>query len=554
MVNGTVTIYFFSIMRIKPFPKYYLSDFSVAYSALLTLCSICLFLQGAAFGSPLSEKSRIKVNRILFSGNTVFSDTRIAQLLLPFEKRVITAEELQSAAEKITRLYINNGYINSGAVIPDQKATDGIIRIRIIEGKLDTIILSGNSTIKESYIKERILPDGGTVPLNINDLRQRLKLLKNDPHIENLHARLSPGSDPGSASLHINIIEASRLRYGISVNNHASPGTGSYSVENSFAFLNLSGIGDLLSLETQFTKGLQMVSAGYSLPLTARDMIHIEACGSDSEVISKPFSSLDITGRSMLYALVYDHAFIQSINKLFEAEIRLEYYSSTTYLNNQRFSFSQNAENGRTTISAVKLSQDYIRTSIDQVLAMRLTESVGTDLINPTSGQNGSDGKFVSLKGQFQYLRRLQYRNSQLKFKCNFQLAADQLPPSERFTAGGAESVRGYRKYALDRDQGFETSLEFQIPLARQRLPKISRKAGEGLISIAPFIDYAKAGNFEAPHMPETISGAGLGILWDISKNITAELYGAKSLYSKDRQADYDLQDESIYFKVEADF
>jgi len=484
----------------------------------------------------------------------VFSNTRITQILSPYENRVITAEELQNAASEITMLYIKNGYINSGAVIPDQKADRGIILITIIEGTLGKIILSGNATIKDAYIKKRIHSEGKNTPLNINDLQKRLKLLKNDPHIKNLHARLSPGASPGSASLNISVIEESRFKYGMSVNNHASPGTGSYSVENTFSFLNISGFGDMLNLETQVTKGLKKVSTGYTLPLNAMDMISLEASGSDSEVITKPFNKLDITGKSMLYAVSFDHSFIKTIENQIAAEVKLEYYTSTTYLTGRRFSFSENAENGKTTISSVKCSQDYIQTSIDQVLALRLTESFGTDLINPTSGQDGSDGKYLSLKGQMQYLKRLKFRDSKLNLNFNFQLAAEPLPPSERFTAGGAGSVRGYRKNTIDKDQGLEASVEIHIPLARLKLPKISRKAGDGLVSAAPFIDYAKAGRSEAPHMPETIAGAGLGILWDISKGINAELYGAKSLYNKDRQADYDLQDESIYFRIKAEF
>ncbi len=532
-------------MKIKWYPTY--------TAFLLFFCLVCPFGNSSA-EVTLSEKSRIKINQFVFSGNTVFSDSRIKEILRPYGKKVISPEELQNAATKITLLYVDNGYINSGAFIPDQKSDNGIVRITIIEGTLGKIEISGNTSLDSDYIRNRIQLKSKNTPLNINHLQKRLKLLKDDRHIKNVHARLSPGSIHGSASLHVKIIEESRLKYGMSVNNHASPGTGSLSVENSFSWLNISGSGNDLCLDTQFTEGLKKISTGYMHPLGSMGTLTLEASGSDSEVISEPFNELDITGKSMLYSITIDRFFMKSVEKQFAAGIKLEYYTSTTYMNGSRFSFSDNAENGKTTISSVKCSQEYIQKSVGQVLALRLTESFGTDLINSTTGHDGTDGKYASLKGQMQYLRRMNFRDSKLNFNLNFQLAADSLPPSERFSAGGIGSVRGYRKNYLDKDQGLEASIELSVPLTRIKLPFVSRKAGDGALSIAPFLDYAKAGNKEEPHTPETIAGTGTGLLWSIREGINAELYLAKALYDKDMQVDYDLQDESIYFRVKAEF
>jgi len=55
---------------------------------------------------------------------------------MPYTNREITSEELEDARRAVTVYYISHGYINSGAVIPDQTPDNGVITIRIVEGAL----------------------------------------------------------------------------------------------------------------------------------------------------------------------------------------------------------------------------------------------------------------------------------------------------------------------------------------------------------------------------------------------------------------------------------
>lgn len=43
---------------------------------------------------------------------------------------------------------MNEGYINSGAVIPDQQVIEGRITFKIIEGELTQVEVSGNEQVK----------------------------------------------------------------------------------------------------------------------------------------------------------------------------------------------------------------------------------------------------------------------------------------------------------------------------------------------------------------------------------------------------------------------
>ena len=74
---------------------------------------------------PLSRRERVFVRRFELIGNTVFSTAELAVVTAPYENRTLTAEELQEARRQLTLYYVERGYLNSGAVIPDQQVEEG---------------------------------------------------------------------------------------------------------------------------------------------------------------------------------------------------------------------------------------------------------------------------------------------------------------------------------------------------------------------------------------------------------------------------------------------
>jgi len=83
-----------------------------------------------AIVTPQKEKSdsvlspHLFVRQFRFDGNTVFSDEELRKLSAPYENREITFEELEELRRQLTLHYVEKGYINSGAVIQEQKIED----------------------------------------------------------------------------------------------------------------------------------------------------------------------------------------------------------------------------------------------------------------------------------------------------------------------------------------------------------------------------------------------------------------------------------------------
>ncbi|MBH0180069.1 MAG: ShlB/FhaC/HecB family hemolysin secretion/activation protein, partial [Nitrospira sp.] len=77
---------------------------------------------------------KVFVREFRFEGQTVLTAQELHALAAPYTGREVTTEDLESVRTAVTLLYVQRGYVTSGAVIPDQAVTEGLVRIQIIEG------------------------------------------------------------------------------------------------------------------------------------------------------------------------------------------------------------------------------------------------------------------------------------------------------------------------------------------------------------------------------------------------------------------------------------
>lgn len=121
----------------------------------------------------LSQQVRIFLRGVRITGNTVLTEAEIRDLVRGYENRVVSGEELQELRRRLTLAYVNRGYLNSGATLPDQEIRDGIVEYRVVEGRLTGVEVSGNEHLKSDYVVARVLRGAGD-PLNMNGLQQQL--------------------------------------------------------------------------------------------------------------------------------------------------------------------------------------------------------------------------------------------------------------------------------------------------------------------------------------------------------------------------------------------
>lgn len=508
--------------------------------------------------SQLSTSFQIFVKQIRLTGNTVFTQRELQQITHRYENKTISNEELQALRHKLTRYYIDHGYINSGVILPDQDISNGVINFQVIEGELSNLSISGNDWLNSSYIDDR-MAQSFEPPLKIEDIQERLLLLQQDPLIDHVNAELRPGLKPGESQMNLHVTEAKPYQAGITVANNRSPSIGGISGNLWLTHRNLTGYGDALFFSYSLAEGLDDFSGSYSIPLTAYDTrLNLSYQNSESDIVEDSLDKANIHSRSESYGISLSQPIYRTSEQSLSLTLAFEHRRSKTFFDGTPKPFAEGVpelgekDAGESKISVLRFSQDWLHRSLTQVIAMRSTFNLGFDVLGATNNSGDKpDGQFFSWLGQFQWVNRLPLLDSQILFRADAQFANESLLPLEKFSVGGMHSVRGYRENQFVRDNGAVTSLEWRIPLFRLPIPGLSKTLNDGSLQIATFVDFGWSENQDLPTIdPKTIGSWGLGLRWDPSPIIHSEFYWGIPFRSIKEGTEHDIQDYGIHFQV----
>ena len=115
----------------------------------------------AAAEAVALPRVRVVVREIRVVGSTIFSAEELARVTAPYVNREVTAEDLEALRLALTRLYVDRGYVSSGAILPDQPVSEGVITYQIVEGSLKAVEVEGNRWFRSSYFTRRFSLAGG---------------------------------------------------------------------------------------------------------------------------------------------------------------------------------------------------------------------------------------------------------------------------------------------------------------------------------------------------------------------------------------------------------
>lgn len=485
----------------------------------------------------------IVLNDIRVSGNTVLPADAVNAVTDRYLGQRIDSAGLQQLRYELTQLYIQRGYINSGIILPDQRISDGTVEYQAVEGTLSSINLTVDGRLKPAYLR-RQLDDHGDTPLNVFTLRESLQLLQQDALVDRIQSALLPGDRPGAAVLNVEVAQARALRAGVRVDNARAPSIGGTGAVAFVSHANLTGRGDELSVQYGVTDGLDDASASYTAPVSGHGArLRFSYRMSRSDVVEEPFDEIDIASETEEAGISLDWPLVRSPGRSLSFGIDVGKARSETSLLGRPFSFSPGVVDGQSDVTTLRLRTDWLRRRANSVIALRSTFSFGIDALDATINDGAPDSRFTSWLGQFQWVTRFGEGNNQLIVRSDVQLSADPLLPIEKFALGGASTVRGYRENLLVRDNGWLVSAELRRPVATQAI-------SNGTLQLSAFADLGRGWNKNGPSpRPDSISAAGLGLLWSSQSGVSAELFGAVPFRTADNGRD-DLQDKGIHFRL----
>lgn len=486
------------------------------------------------------------LQRVLVEGNTVISDAALATISEPYLNRPLRFSDLEQMRVDITRAYTDRGYISSGAVLPDQKVTNGQLVYRVVEGQLDKIEVSGTGRLNPAYVANRIRAAAGD-PFNSNKLQESFQLLLDDPLIERMDGQLLPQPVTGLTKLKLAVIPSAPWLLNLTADNHGSPSVGKEQLAIAGTYLNPTGMGDRADFSVNLSPGRYNLSGSYSAPVNAHDTrLTIDYGATNSTVIEEPLNSIDIKSDSTNISVSLSHPLTRSISGSVRVGADFTVRNNSNTLLGEPFSFSAGEEGGESRVTALRLWQDYTRKRSEQVIALRSSLNFGLDAFGSTvHDDNLPDSKFISWLGQLRLVRNLQDGAGKILLKANAQYANELLLPLERFSLGGADNVRGYRNNQLVRDNALFLSAEYQYSFYQ------SPSAGEW--KLAPFADYGQGRNEGAEANSETLTSTGLGLLWSKEK-FNADLYIGHAIENVAGSTESGLQHDGVHFRLSTRF
>lgn len=489
---------------------------------------------------PAGADTPFTVTDIQVVGSSIFEEATLAAIVAPYENREITLAELQQAADAITQLYLNEGYITSRAIVSPQTVADGIVQIEVLEGELEEITVEGTDTLRD-YVKVRIA-QGGTRPLNQARLEDQLRLLRIDPMFDSVEASLRAGSGAGKSRLIVRVEEAPTIGGSVFSDNYSPPAVGDVRVGGSLQFRNLAGLGDTLfgSATWTTTGGSKVYELGYRVPISPMNgTLLLRMTPNNFEITdpNQPTFSLDTEGSTDIYEVSVRQPLVRTPRDEFALSLGYRYREGSTLISG--------IITDATTTHVLSFAQDYVHRDIDGAWALRSQFRLGEEQQDEVNSLTGSTDTFFSWIGQVQRVQRLSPDNL-LLIQGSVQLTPNSLPGSEKFFAGGGLSVRGYDQNQRFGDNGLRFSLEDQIVITRD-------DSGQPFFQIAPFIDGAYLWNdSKSTEVTDNnfLLGTGMGFLLNITEDFNARADFAYPLIDIEELTTDDPPGLRFYFSI----
>ncbi len=412
-----------------------------------------------------AKKIKFQLNGIILEGNHVYSTAQLRPLYADDLHKTISVYELFQIVQRITNYYRNNGYILSRAVLPPQHVKGGVVRVRIIEGYIGKVDVTGQPYGARCMVQVYGNKIKECPPLEISRMEKYL-LLANELPATTVRAVLTPSKkEVGAADLDL-VTQNSPVTGYVSYDTYGTRYIGPQQISANLALNSWLGSGD----QTQFTvtktpKGgeLMYTDVNYSTPISDEG---IRWSLGYTRVHTHPLFVLrvaDIDGLNDNYYTMLYFPIIRERTKSLTLRAGINYLDSTV-----------------TTLSE-PLYADHIRT-LDLGGTYNWSDTwYGSNLVsgdirqglpilgytsnqNPDTAQTSRPGARGDYSKIMLTLSRLQaiYGPISLYALAMGQTSCNPLLAAEQFTFGGSQIGRGYDVAELIGDKGIAGSVELR--------------------------------------------------------------------------------------------
>ena len=464
----------------------------------------------------------------------------------------LTINQLQSIADEITRFYRERGLILAQAIVPAQEVTDGTVRLQVLEGSLEDVVVEGNRIYRASVVQAPFRRLQGQ-PVTQDAIERALLDVQDFPGLT-VFGTLTQGEELGSTDLVVRVRDEDRAYITPSVDNYGSRFTGEYRATIDFKFNNVFGVADQISgyiLQTFEPDNGTYGGLDFRVPI-GRNAFGIGASSNVFDVGGlEAVSLVGVSGTAQQAYMYLNRAFANgrffgSNGKLALAVKKADTEVPGRVLNEDL-------------LTVLTLDWNFFKagrggkgfTIAGLAVDLGLADTLGSMDENGNSfssrrARNGdyAGGDFTKVRFNLQHLRRLTRTNS-LLFRVDGQYSSDLLVALEQYSIGGPRNVRAYPVAERLNDTAVASTLEWLInaPGFADR-PVGNRTWGE-IFQLSFFLDYAW-GEINEPlfgeEETEDFSGGGIGFQFNVPNKFYARFDVATPISDQEPSDDRDPQ------------
>lgn len=444
--------------------------------------------------ADLPSQVQIPVKELAVEGATLIPDEELAALTGSLIGRSVTFGELRQSARKITQWYRSHGFVTSRAFIPAQSVEEGVVRIRVIEGKVGEIRIEGARYFSDEILAAQIKVRSGEI-LRLKDLQASLKRLNAHPD-RKVKGVMVKGKRPETTDLVLQVTDQFPFHASTSVDTLGTKATGWIRQSITLAHGNLTGVDDQVTLRGIVSEfgGLKGGSISYLRPISPKGITAtFDVSGIRSDV-GGDFKNLHARGEAISVSPGLLVPLYQDSKWDLEGVAGFDLKRIRTRLDE--------VVRSKDDLRVVRFGTNLLeKDSHGQSL---LIQELRVGVPSVLGGSHGEDISASRVRAGGSFVRwlvsgiRVQAgpKNISLLARASAQVTTDRLVPAEQFRLGGFDTVRGYPEGEYLADAGFQATLELRAPLATV-LPPLADSSGFGgrlgkSLLLAVFWDFAE--------------------------------------------------------------
>ncbi len=411
---------------------------------------------------------------------------------MPYLGETRTIKDIEAARAQLEQVYHDKGYKTVLVNIPQQKIADGVVHLHVTEAPVGNLHITGSRYHSLDVIRGKLTDlDEGSVP-DFNAVQKELGTVNRSPDLR-VTPVLKASTEPGKVDVDLQVSDKLPVHATLEVDNRYAANTTKLRATGEVRYDNLFQSNQSIDIQFQAAperlSDAKVWSLSYVIPTDHNVVGAFYAIHNDSNIAA--VGDVNVIGRGNIFGArliaslptperSFYHSFTAGIDyKDLQQNILLNASSNTIASPAKYPAFTAQysatwlgllAANGLPAATTGSVSNTVLDAGISFVI-----RGLGTDREQFADRRAGAGPSYFIFRPGLERQQLLPWHWS-LVARVEGQLASGPLLNSEEFSAGGADSVRGYVESERLADEGVRGSVELRTPqLLAHAFPKVER-------------------------------------------------------------------------------